>query len=55
VSKYPDHATNKEDLIRFGSAAMHEAKRLNLDYYFYHASLGKKLKSKVNGYEQQNN
>jgi len=54
VSKYPDHATNKEDLIRFGSAAMHEAQRLDLDCYFYHDSLGKKLKSKVNGYELNN-
>ena len=34
ISKYPDHANTKEDLIRFGSAAMHEAQRLNLDYYF---------------------
>lgn len=55
VSKYPDHANTKEDLIRFGSAAMHEAQRLDLDYYFYHESLGKKLKSKVNGYELNNN
>jgi diguanylate cyclase (GGDEF)-like protein/PAS domain S-box-containing protein len=55
ISKYPDHATNKEDLVRFGSAAMHEAQRLNLDYYFYHESLGRKLKSKVNGYELNNN
>lgn len=55
VSKFPDHATTKEDLIRFGSAAMHEAQRLNLDYYFYHKALEKKLKSKVNGYEINNN
>lgn len=55
VSKFPDHATTKEDLIRFGSAAMHEAQRLNLDYYFFHKTLGKKLKSKVNGYELNNN
>ncbi len=55
ISKYPDHANTKEDLIRFGSAAMHEAQRLDLDYYFYHESLGKKLKSKVNGYELNNN
>lgn len=55
VSKFPDHATTKEDLIRFGSAAMHEAQRLNLDYYFYHESFEKKLKSKVNGYELNNN
>jgi len=55
ISRYPDHANKKEDLIRFGSAAMHEAQRLNLDYYFYHESLEKKLKSKVNGYEINNN
>ena len=54
ISKYPDNADTKEDLIRFGSAAMHEAQRLNLDYYFYHDSLGKKLKSKVNGYQLNN-
>ena len=28
ISKFPDNATTKEDLIRFGSAAMHEAQRL---------------------------
>ena len=55
VSKFPEHATTKEDLIRFGSAAMHEAQRLNLDYYFFHKTLAKKLKSKVNGYELNNN
>jgi len=55
ISKYPDHATNKENLIRFGSAAMHEAQRLNVDYYFYHESLEKRLKSNVNGSKLNNN
>ncbi|KAF5080653.1 PAS domain S-box protein [Acetobacterium wieringae] len=55
ISKFPDHANTKDDLIRFGSAAMHEAQRLGLDYYFFHDSLEKKLKSKVIGYKQKNN
>ncbi len=55
ISKFPDNATTKEDLIRFGSAAMHEAQRLNIDYYFYQESLEKELKNKVIGYELNNN
>jgi diguanylate cyclase (GGDEF)-like protein/PAS domain S-box-containing protein len=48
ISQFPNDTLNKEDLVRFGSAAMHEAQRLNLDYYFFHHSLEKKLKDKVN-------
>lgn len=48
ISKFPDHATNKIDLVRFGSGAMREAQRLNRDYYVYNESLEVDLKKQLN-------
>ena len=50
VSKFPEHAKSKEDLVRFGSAAMHEAQHLNVDYYVYSKDLDLDVKEKIKKY-----
>ncbi|MBC3887696.1 diguanylate cyclase [Acetobacterium paludosum] len=54
VSKFPEHASFKEDLVRFASAAMHEAQHLNVDYYFYNQDLELDVKEKMKKYRTIN-
>lgn len=55
VSKFPDHAKTKDDLVRFGTGAMHEAQRLNVAYYFYDESLETALNKQLNAFKTNNN
>jgi diguanylate cyclase (GGDEF)-like protein/PAS domain S-box-containing protein len=46
VAIFPKDTTNKNDLLRYGSAAMHEAQRLKKDYYFFDDKIKNKLNQK---------
>jgi diguanylate cyclase (GGDEF)-like protein/PAS domain S-box-containing protein len=52
VSKFPEHATSKEDLVRCGSAAMHEAQHQNVDYYVYSKDLKQDIEEKIKKYQE---
>jgi predicted signal transduction protein with EAL and GGDEF domain len=47
ISLYPEHAKERNSLLRFSDTAMYESKKLKIDYMFYHPDMGYEAQLKL--------